>query len=286
MNRYLPIIPQAFILQLVCILSLTLCLFSTCTKKDLNLEIIELKCKDFKISNANVTNKFDPSCGGGATTGQFVVSFDYDGDSECLHHISLSPVFYNKFNNALSNITYNDSLPVSSPKVSVSGKHVTFTFDYTFADATNADALNFIYLRFETQNKIGNPSNHLEVRINTACSVVDPSTYNSTPKAGQPSRTVPVSSSTVKITFLDYAAEDGDIISVNLNNVWVLENYTITNAGQTFTFNINSGNNTLVAYAVNQGKSGPNTLAIQVNGGTKMELDPELLTGEAVKIVF
>src|SRR5206468_667864 len=103
-----------------------------------------------------------------------------------------------------------------------------------------------LYLKLHTENELGAESNDVELRANGLCSTVDPSTY--TVKS-----TVNVTSNKVNITFRDYASEDGDIISVYLNGKWVLENYTLTNAGKTFTFDILSGNNYLVIYANNQG---------------------------------
>lgn len=255
-----------------------LILFSTCTKHTIDLEVFEKDCKDFKISNPVYQNIFDPSCGTGVS-GQFRVVFDFDGKDKCLHRVVNNPKFYDAQNNEIGSVTFQQVYVLGEPNITRNGNTITYVFDYSFSNTTDADKLNSIYLAFNTQNEIGNPSNTLELRINPQCSTVDPSTYTNI-------KTVNVTSSNVAIKFWDNAAEDGDIISVYLNGVWVLENYMITNAGQTFNFTINSGSNNLVVYAVNQGKSGPNTLSISVNSGTEIEMSPELMTGEAVTINF
>lgn len=265
-------------ISLYIILLTPLSLFSTCTKRSIDLEVFEKECRDFKIQNPIYQNIFDPSCGTGVS-GQFRVVFDYDGNDKCLKRVINHPKFYDNQNNEISGVTFQEVYVLGGPNITQNGNTITYVFDYSFSNTTDADKLNNIYLAFNTQNDIGNPSNTLELRINMQCSTVDPSTYNNV-------KTVNVTSSKVAIKFWDNAAEDGDIISVNLNGVWVLENYMITNAGQTFQYNINTGSNKLVVYAVNQGKSGPNTLSISVNSGTEIKLEPKLLTGEAVTIDF
>lgn len=261
------------------IYSLCLLLISfSCTQRKVDLEVFEKDCKNFKIKNPTYQNIFDPSCGVGVT-GQFRVVFEIDGEDKCLKRVSNAPIFYDAQNNILTGVTFQEKITLGDPNITRNGNTITYIFEYSFQNTTEADRLNHIYLRFNTENEIGNPSNALEVRLNMQCSTVDPSTY--TNKAS-----VNVNSSVVSIRFWDNAAEDGDIISVNLNGVWVLENYMITNAGQTFNFNINNGTNRLVVYAVNQGKSGPNTLSIAVNSGSEIRLDPALLTGQSVNINF
>lgn len=254
--------------------------FSTCTKKSIDLEIYEKDCRNFKIEHVTYQNITDPSCGGGALSGQFKVSFDINGEDKCVNRIVTYPLFYNNKNNVLAAPIFKDTFYLGEPNLVINGKHITFTFNYAFTNAGDADALAFINMRFETQNEIGNASNSQEIRINMSCSIPDPSSYN------KPKATVPVTTKNITIRFWDHAAEDGDIISVNINGVWVMENYMIKNAGDTFPFTINNGTNTVLVYAVNQGKSGPNTLSLAVNDGSEIKLEPELLTGESIHITL
>ena len=80
--------------------------------------------------------------------------------------------------------------------------------------------------------------------------------------------------------------EDGDIVSVWINDNVVLDNYMLTNAGRTFTFQVQPGNNKLVLFAINEGDVGPNTAAITINNSRRINLSPDLLRGEAINIVF
>jgi hypothetical protein len=134
-------------------------------------------------------------------------------------------------------------------------------------------------MKVHTENKLGDQSKVTQLRINGKCSVVNPSSYTV-------KDTVTVNSNQITVKFWDDGSEDGDIISVNLNNSWVLENYELKNAGETFTFTINSGANNFVLFAENQGKVGPNTCALSINGGDKTTLNADLKTGQAIKIVF
>jgi hypothetical protein len=266
---------KKIILSILC-LSLFM---ASCQKKELHLDLIETACKNFKISEPERTWISDPSCGGTSVNASVQITFKYDGKKECIDHIDLAPKFYRANNSEIGNIQYTSRLMKSDPKVNINSSTVTFIFDFTFANTSDADALNHLNLKLHIENELEHESNKLELRINSTCPILDPSTY-------KVKSTTTVSSSTVQITLYDDAAEDGDIVSVFLNNVWVLENYTLTKAGQTFTYNVSPGNNHLVLFAVNEGSSGPNTVAISVNGGSKINLSPDLLTGEAVNIQF
>jgi hypothetical protein len=253
---------------------------NACQTKKLSLDLIETACKDFKLSDLTMTTLSDPSCGGGSVTGSIKFVVPFSGETDCIDNIKIEPTFYRANNTSIANVSSINSLPVSStPGVVIANGAITFIFDYQFANATDADALNHILFRVHTENEVGNQSNIVDTRYNATCSTVDPSTYTV-------KKTENVSSSTVQITLYDDGAEDGDIISMNLNDSWVLENYSLTNAGATFSYAINSGSNLLVFYAVNQGSVGPNTCAISINGGPKITLSPELLKGQAVNIVF
>jgi hypothetical protein len=255
----------------------TFVLFNSCTRKDVDVEIFEKDCKDFKISNVSYSLIADPSCGNG-TFGDLQITFQFDGEDKCLNKILTYPTFYDANNNPIGNIIYSDTLLKKMGEIEVIGNIATFHFSFNFASINDATNFNSLQLVFETQNEIGNPSNRLELRINPSCSQPGPT--------NPPKATIPVNSKTINVRLWDHAAEDGDIISINLNGKWVLENYMITNAGQTFQFQIENGSNNMIFYAINQGKSGPNTLSISVNNGTEIQMNPNLLTGESVNIVF
>ncbi|MCS6823858.1 MAG: hypothetical protein NZ529_06140 [Cytophagaceae bacterium] len=253
--------------------------FPSCQKKTSYLDVIESACQGLKLSNQRYTKISDPSCGNTGRKAAYRIYFDFPADKrECIHEIIIEPRFYRANGSTISNVSYESSLSKNSPKVTINNGTANFLFEFEFATDTDADNMNHVYLKFFTRNEQQTESkNKLELRINGECSTVDPSTYTVT-------QTVNVSDNWVTIRFWDDAAEDGDIISVYLNGVWVLENYTLSNAGETFRFNIYPGNNHLVIYAVNEGTSGPNTLALSVNGGTEISMSPDLLTGQAINI--
>ena len=62
-------------------------LFSTCTKT-LDVEIVETRCTDFRISNASSSFVVN-TCNGDLTGNSVRVNFNFSGDVECLHLICL-----------------------------------------------------------------------------------------------------------------------------------------------------------------------------------------------------
>lgn len=250
-----------------------------CTKKSLELELIESKCKKFKIYSPTYQWQEDPSCGGSTTTGILKIKFKHEGEKDCIHLIDLSPDFYNTNNNKISNVNFSKQLFKSEPEVEVYDDSVTFIFRFTFASNADADALNHIYLKFNTENELGNESKTTEVRINAGCSSVHSSSYTVT-------QTVEVYNETVKVTLWDDAAEDGDIVSIYLNGVWVLENIQLLNQPQNFYLKINPGDNHLILFAVNEGDVGPNTVAMKINDGSDLTISPDLLKGQAVNLTW
>jgi len=251
-----------------------------CQTKKLQLELEETACKGFKISSPSYewVNNVTP-CGGNIQT-ILKVTFNYSGDKNCIDKVNFNPTFYKSDNSTISNssVTYKSVLSKSSSSLVITSSSITVTDTLLFSSATDANALNFIYLALTTENDVESRSNKLEMRITTPCT--DAGKYNV-------STTVQVNQNTFDLFLYDDASEDGDIVSVYLNGSWIIENYTLTNAGKTFySIPINAGNNDLVIVACNTGKSGPNTCGIKINGGSHISLNPDLLTGQAVRIQF
>lgn len=249
-----------------------------CQKKDIDINLIETACKNFKIYSPTYELKVDP-CKGTSTAGLLRITFMFDGDKECIDKINVAPQFYKLDNKEISNVIYLPSILKEDTSVTISGNHISFNYYFQMASLPDASALNHILLKMYTENELGNESKKIELRINTQCSRVDPSTYSVT-------KTVNVTNRQINVTLWDDAAEDGDIVSIYLNGIWVMENYTLKKDGETFPFNINAGDNHIVLFAVNEGKSGPNTAAISINGNEKITISPDLLKGEAINIKF
>lgn len=82
-----------------------------------------------------------------------------------------------------------------------------------------------------------------------------------------------VYSKDIRIRLWDINQEDGDIVSVNLNGEWVIDNYVLTNEGEYFNFKLDGQVNYLVLHAHNLGEIPPNTAGISVSDGVGGETE-------------
>jgi WD40 repeat protein len=72
----------------------------------------------------------------------------------------------------------------------------------------------------------------------------------------------------LEITVWDDGIIDGDIVSLNFNGTWVLENYELLKEKKTIKVSVDeSTNNYLLMYAVNEGKNPPNTAVVTIFDG-------------------
>jgi len=253
-------------------------LLGGCQKKDLKLDFDQKVCRKLKINTPSYTWISDPSCGG-SDSAVLKIRVKHPQQKDCIEKIFPEPTFYDTAQNKISGVSYQTVLTKGEPDVSIYDDSLTFIFRAQFPSVADGDRLNNIYMKIHTENKLADKSKTTQLRINGKCSVVESSVYDIYD-------TVQVSSNIVQVTFWDNEDEDGDIISVNLNGLWVLENYELKNAKETYTFYVNSGMNDFVVFAENQGSSGPNTCAITINNGSKIELSQDLKTGSAIKIQF
>lgn len=263
------------------VLLLSFLLLQACTKKELDLDIEQDACKRFKIESPEYQLLQDP-CSGGLRFAASV-SFSFNRSEECLHLVENSPVFYTKKNEKMTPISY--SRTIVREELSITDKRVSYTFTVDFADTNEAKRLNHILLDFKTKNEVQDESNTIQIRMNTSCSEVDPSTYD----VNSEHIAIPRSQQVFTIQLWDNAAEDGDIVSLFLNGNWIIENHTLRKDTTDFNFStslLNPGANDLVLFALNEGSSGPNTVSIAVNGREIPNFKPGLLTGEAVRIDF
>lgn len=260
----------------------TALLLQACLNKSVDMLVVESACKDFNISNAVDTRIIDPSCTGDPLTAIYSITFSYSGDAKCLTKLVLTPKFYNASNGSMTNVDYPSFLMLGADSLSsinTSTKKITFKFKFTFANSTEANNFDNCILTFHTENLQGNPSKTAQVKLEGKCTVV--TTGNYTVK-----KTIPVSSSTVQFTLWDNGSEDGDIITLYQGTTLLLDRYTLTNKGQTFTFIVPNGTTDFVLKANNQGTVGPNTCAIKVNDGDKVLLTLDLSSGQAIRIVL
>ncbi len=270
---------KGFIGSLLC--SIILLGNNSCTKKDLDIEVVQDECKRFRISNPTYSLLEDPC--NDSTRIYAEVNFNFSKTSDCLWRVINSPKFYDRSNTEITPLTYTN--PTLKEEINIGDKEASYSFEAVFANLTLAKDLNHLILDFNTQNELGVASNTLQIRINTSCSIVDSSAYDINPNEVN----IPPGQSLFTIRLWDNAAEDGDIVSVYLNGNWIIENHSLLKAGTDFNFStslLNQGANDLVVFALNEGTSGPNTVSIAVNGTEIQNFKPGLLTGEAVRINF
>ncbi len=79
--------------------------------------------------------------------------------------------------------------------------------------------------------------------------------------------TINVKTPNLKIMVWDDNEEDGDIISLRLNDQWLLQNFSLKNKKSQIHYQLSKPDNYLLLHAVNLGKIPPNTAAITVDDG-------------------
>ncbi len=100
---------------------------------------------------------------------------------------------------------------------------------------------------------------------------------------------IEVSSKDITIEYWDRYNEDGDSISLYLNNKPVLENTLLTKIKKSFTIHLDEKVNYLVLHAINTGTEPPNTASVTVKDGKKIQnvsLTSNLRTSGALKITL
>jgi WD40 repeat protein len=102
------------------------------------------------------------------------------------------------------------------------------------------------------------------------------------------SRPVEVASKNVSLYVWDDDQVDGDIISLNFNGKWVLNNFKLGKKKKVVNVVLDEkGNNFLLLYAHNEGDTPPNTAGISIYDGsseTRLVLKSDLKTCDAVRL--
>jgi hypothetical protein len=100
---------------------------------------------------------------------------------------------------------------------------------------------------------------------------------------------VVVQSNKLTIKIYDHQQIDGDIVSLNLNGNWIIENYTLQRKPLILQIEIQPGDNYFVLHALNLGKYSPNTCAIIIDDGistNKVVLESNLEQSGTIDIIF
>lgn len=83
--------------------------------------------------------------------------------------------------------------------------------------------------------------------------------------------TVEVSKPSFTAYIWDANKEDGDVVSLQFNGVWILRDFTLKNAKEPIRLELKpGGDNRLILYAENMGRIPPNTCALTFHDGQKM----------------
>ncbi|MFT5167807.1 MAG: hypothetical protein ACI8P3_003045 [Saprospiraceae bacterium] len=102
-------------------------------------------------------------------------------------------------------------------------------------------------------------------------------------------QTLDLASPDIVIKVWDDNKEDGDIISLQVNNEWVLKNFILENKPSKFGYRLKKGDNYLMLHAVNLGKMPPNTAALSIHDGIKehkLTLSSNFKESEAILLRF
>lgn len=103
-------------------------------------------------------------------------------------------------------------------------------------------------------------------------------------------RTIYVDTTVFEIDLYDYKIQDGDIVSINFNGDWILENYSLEGAPTKIKVKMNpEGKNYLILHAENEGRNPPNTMGLTYTYKGKKEkitLSSNLSESEMIEIKY
>ena len=103
-------------------------------------------------------------------------------------------------------------------------------------------------------------------------------------------RTIKVDTMIFDITLYDHKIVDGDIVSINFNGDWILEQYSLEGIATNLKLRLNKeGKNYLLLHAENEGRNPPNTMAVayMYNGEKQIiTLSSNLAESEMIEILY
>jgi len=98
--------------------------------------------------------------------------------------------------------------------------------------------------------------------------------------------------SVFELKLFDNKIQDGDIVSINFNGDWILENHSIESKPTTLNLSLNKqGKNYLLLHSVNEGRRPPNTLAVKYREGAnnpykEISLKSDKNTSQMIEIIY
>lgn len=95
-----------------------------------------------------------------------------------------------------------------------------------------------------------------------------------------------------ELKLFDSKIQDGDIVSINFNGDWVLENHSIESKPTTLNLSLNKvGKNYLLLHSISEGRNPPNTMAVKYKEGKNEEykeisLRSDKNTSQVIEIIY
>ena len=105
------------------------------------------------------------------------------------------------------------------------------------------------------------------------------------------SKTIITDNKVFEVELFDHMVQDGDLLSVNFNGDWILENYSLEKKSKKLRLELNpNGKNYLILYAASVGQRPPNTMAVKYINLQKEEvqiiLKSDLKSSEVIEIRY
>jgi len=125
----------------------------SCTKKDMELDVWQQGCKKFKVKDAEYTKNYD-FCTSGLEA-SYSIKMKYTKSEECIYKVVNTPEFYDENENLVTNApdysAYASILKTDTDH-DVSNKTISYPFNFTFANSTDADNFNHCILSIDAEN--------------------------------------------------------------------------------------------------------------------------------------
>lgn len=130
---------------------------------------------------------------------------------------------------------------------------------------------------------------HSACRLPAITEVIFEKTKNIYGRKTETVETVLVKNKKVTIKIWDNDKVDGDVVSLNLNGIWILKNYRLKKQVKNIVVELPEDSNELILFAENLGKIPPNTAAISIWNGKEeiksLVLNSDKGRSEAIKIL-
>ena len=130
---------------------------------------------------------------------------------------------------------------------------------------------------------------HSACRISATTEVIFEKTKDINGRKTETVETILVKDKKIMIKIWDDDKVDGDVVSLNLNGIWILKNYRLKKQAKNIIIDLPEDSNELILYAESLGEMPPNTAAISIwNGKEKIKslvLNSDKGRSEAIKIL-